>query len=170
MESKTTLTIREAITQADLALVKELWLEYAHSLGFSLCFQGFDEELATLPGKYAPPAGRLLLAYIDDKVMGAIALRPLEDPTVCEMKRLYVRPESRGAGIGRALVDELIAVARQIGYKQMRLDTVAGKMDAAIKMYRDHGFKEIAPYNFNPQAGVIYMELDLESVAKGKNA
>ncbi len=164
------MLIRQAQSVEDLAIVKELWLEYASSLGFSLCFQGFDQELATLPGKYAPPAGRLLLAFADDRAAGAIALRPLSDQGICEMKRLYVRPEFRGSGLGRKLVDAVLAAAHGIGHTHMRLDTVAGKMDAAIRMYRGYGFREIEAYTANSQENVIYMELELSAARKGKSA
>ena len=160
----------EAASSEHIETVRELWLEYASSLGFSLCFQGFDQELAALPGKYAPPAGRLLLAFEDDRPAGAIALRPLSDQGMCEMKRLYVRPEFRGSGFGRKLVDAVLAAAHQIGYTHMQLDTVAGKMDAAIRMYRAYGFHEIEAYVENPQEKVIYMELELSAAKKGKSA
>lgn len=137
---------------------RELFLEYAQSLGFSLCFQSFDKELATLPGHYAPPDGRLLLAECDGQLAGCIALHKLED-RVCEMKRLYLRPQFRGKGLGRTLVDRIIAEARQIGYSRMRLDTVEPVMKDAVGLYRKIGFREIAPYCDNPIAGALYMEL-----------
>ncbi|MGC1789070.1 MAG: GNAT family N-acetyltransferase [Terriglobales bacterium] len=140
--------------------VRSLFLEYASSLGFSLCFQSFDEELKSLPGAYGPPSGRLLLARSADHAAGCIALRPLQ-PGICEMKRLYVRAEDRGRGLGQILVDRLIADARAIGYKRMRLDTVGSAMQDAIALYRRMGFKEIAPYSSIPIDSALWMELML---------
>jgi ribosomal protein S18 acetylase RimI-like enzyme len=154
------LAFAQAESPAQLAQARELFLEYAQSLGFSLCFQNFDHELADLPGGYAPPEGRLLLADQDGQLAGCIALHKLE-PGICEMKRLYLRPQFRGKGLGRALADHIIAEARQIGYQRMRLDTVEPVMKDAVAMYRKLGFKEIAPYCPNPMSGVIYMELEL---------
>jgi len=135
-----------------------LFLEYAQSLGFSLCFQGFDKELAELPGDYAPPNGRLLLAEYEGQMAGCVALHKLED-AICEMKRLYIRPQFRGLKIGRALAESIIAEARGIGYRRMRLDTVAPLMANAVSLYRQLGFQEIAPYRTNPIEGALYMEL-----------
>jgi len=143
-----------------LAEVRALFLEYAQSLGFSLCFQGFDKEAAELPGTYAPPEGRLLLATVDNQVAGCAGLHKLESG-VCEMKRLYVRPSFRGSGLGRRLAEDIIAEARTIGYNKIRLDTIAGKMDDAIRLYRQLGFKKIDPYRANPIPGALYMELEL---------
>jgi ribosomal protein S18 acetylase RimI-like enzyme len=140
--------------------VRSLFLEYGNSLGFSLCFQSFDEELKTLPGAYAPPNGRLLLARYADHAAGCIALRQLE-AGVCEMKRLYVRPDDRGLGVGRMLVDRLIAEARAIGYQRMRLDTVASAMQDAVALYRRMGFQEIAAYSAIPIESALWMELVL---------
>ena len=154
------LAFAQAESPAQLAQARELFIEYAQSLGFSLCFQNFDKELASLPGGYAPPEGRLLLADQDGQLAGCIALHKLE-PGVCEMKRLYLRPRFRGKGLGRALADHIIAEARHIGYQRMRLDTVEPVMKDAVAMYRKLGFKEIAPYCPNPMSGVIYMELEL---------
>jgi ribosomal protein S18 acetylase RimI-like enzyme len=140
--------------------VRELFLEYANSLGFSLCFQSFDQELAGLPGDYAPPEGRLLLASFGEEIAGCVALHKLE-PGICEMKRLYLRPKFRGRGLGRALVERVLSEARSIGYRRMRLDTVEPVMKDAVAMYRRFGFREIVPYRENPIAGAIYMELEL---------
>ena len=165
-----TATSSFRITQADsaheIAQARALFLEYAESLGFSLCFQGFDKELAGLPGDYAPPSGRLLLAERMGRTLGCVALHRLkesdhESSALCEMKRLYVRPEARGSGVGLALAEAIIAAGREIGYSAMRLDTVAGKMDSAIKMYRGLGFREIPAYCDNPIPGALYMELKL---------
>src|SRR5262249_313624 len=133
---------------------------YAESLGFSLCFQNFDSELANLPGDYAPPGGRLLLAEYNGKAAGCVALHKL-DSEACEMKRLYLRPQYRGLGLGRAIAEKVIAEARGIGYRRMRLDTVGPVMKDAVAMYRRLGFEEIAPYCANPIAGAMYMELKL---------
>jgi putative acetyltransferase len=154
------LSLTQAESPAQLAQARELFLEYAQSLGFSLCFQNFDRELASLPGDYAQPAGRLLLADYEGQIAGCVALHKLE-PEVCEMKRLYLRPNFRGKGLGRALADYIIAEARHIGYQSMRLDTVEPVMKDAVAMYRRLGFREIAPYCTNPIAGALYMELDL---------
>ena len=154
------LSFAQAESAEQLAQARELFLEYAHSLGFSLCFQGFDQELASLPGKYAPPTGRLLLACWEGSLAGCVALRQLE-PGVCEMKRLYLRTQFRGKGLGGLLAARVIAEARQIGYRRMRLDTVEPRMKDAVAMYRKLGFAEIDPYTENPMEGVVYMELQL---------
>ena len=145
----------------DIKTARELFEEYAAALNISLCFQNFDQEVHGLPGSYAPPAGRLLLASQDDKVAGCIALRPLAD-NACEMKRLFVRPQSRGRGFGGKLVAAVIDAAREIGYEHMRLDTLPGEMAAAIALYRSIGFREIPPYYHNPVAGALFMELPLK--------
>jgi putative acetyltransferase len=137
-----------------------LFLEYANSLGFSLCFQSFDQELAGLPGDYAPPDGSLLLAEFEGQAAGCVALHRL-GPDACEMKRLYLRPQFRGQGAGRALAESAIAAAVEIGYRRMRLDTVEPAMRDAVALYRQLGFIEIAPYRPNPIPGAIYMELEL---------
>ncbi|HTT24071.1 MAG TPA: GNAT family N-acetyltransferase [Candidatus Sulfotelmatobacter sp.] len=150
----------QAESPAQIAHARQLFFEYAESLGFSLCFQNFDKELANLPGDYSPPDGRLLLAEHDGQLAGCVALHKLEDG-ICEMKRLYLRPDFRGKGHGRALADRIISEARIIGYKRMRLDTVEPVMKDAVAMYRRIGFCEIAPYCNNPIAGALYMELVL---------
>jgi len=150
----------QAESSSQIAQARELFLEYAQSLGFSLCFQNFDRELANLPGDYAPPDGRLLLAECDSQLAGCVALHKLEDG-ICEMKRLYLRSQFRGQGLGRALADRIITEARQMGYERMRLDTVEPVMKDAVRMYRRIGFREIAPYRSNPIAGALYMELQL---------
>jgi putative acetyltransferase len=154
------LQTRQVESPEQIATVRELFLEYAQSLGFSLCFQGFEQELAALPGAYAPPAGRLLLATQADTAAGCVALHRL-DAEHCEMKRLYVRPQFRGRGLGLHLAEQIIAEARQIGYKYLRLDTVEPVMRTAVEMYRRLGFIEIAPYRPNPIKGALYMELEL---------
>jgi len=155
------LTIIQAESEEHLATVRELMLEYAAWLEFELCFQGFEEELRTLPGKYALPQGRLLLALWDGEAAGIGALRPLAEEGVCEMKRLYVRPQFRGHSIGLALAQRLIQEAAEIGYQRMRLDTVPGKMDSAIAMYRRLGFRPIKPYYGTPISKTLFMELEL---------
>jgi len=143
-----------------IAHARELFLEYAQSLGFSLCFQNFDDELASLPGDYAPPEGRLLLAEYEGQLAACVALHKL-DADICEMKRLYLRPQFRGKGLGRILAQRIISDARQIGYKRMRLDTVGPVMKDAVAMYRKLGFKEIPAYRPNPNPGTLYLELEL---------
>ena len=140
--------------------IRALFLEYAKSLDFNLCFQNFDTELRELPGEYALPHGRLILCEFNGKPAGCIALKPLE-PGICEMKRLYVRPESRGSQLGSKLATHLIDEARRAGYTSMRLDTIRGSMDKAIALYRSLGFKEIPPYYPNPIANALYLELAL---------
>lgn len=154
------LAFIQAESPQQIRLARELFLEYARSLGFSLCFQNFEGELAGLPGEYAPPQGRLLLAECEGQLAGCVALRRLQ-PEICEMKRLYLCPQFRGKGLGRAIAECIIAEARQIGYKRMRLDTVEPFMKDAVAMYRKLGFREIAPYCKNPVAGAMYMELEL---------
>jgi putative acetyltransferase len=153
-------TIREAETATDIAQARELFLEYQSSLGVDLCFQGFAEELASLPGNYAPPAGRLLLASNGGSVLGVVALRPILS-TDCEMKRLYVRSAGRGAGLGRLLTQALIKEARLAGYSRVLLDTLPSMADAQT-LYRSMGFVEIAAYCHNPVAGTRYMALNLD--------
>ena len=153
------LQIVSAHTGDALQEARLLFAEYAASLGVDLEFQGFDDELRMLPGDYAPPPGRLLLAQWQDAPAGCIALRPLSND-MCEMKRLYARPEFRGLGIGRALAEAVIAAARDIGYARMRLDTLPS-MRAAHAMYASFGFRDIEPYRYNPIAGAAFMELKL---------
>jgi putative acetyltransferase len=154
------LTIAPARTPAQIAQVRELFREYASSLGFSLCFQNFDQELAELPGDYELPDGRLLLALYEGELAGCVALHKLET-RICEMKRLYLRPKFRAKGLGRVLADNIISEARRIGYRRMRLDTVEPVMKDAVGMYRRLGFKEITAYRANPMPGTLYMELEL---------
>ncbi len=148
-----------AESAGDLGHVRHIFLEYGASLDFDLCFQGFDAEIATLPGAYGPPRGRLFLARADGKLAGGVGLRPLQ-ADISEMKRLYVRPEFQGLGIGRRLAEATIEAAREIGYRRMRLDTIAN-MNAAQALYRSMGFTEIPPYYDNPLEGVVYFELKL---------
>jgi putative acetyltransferase len=147
-------------SQPAIEQIRELFLEYARSLDFSLCFQGFDRELRELPGPYAAPDGRLILCQYDGAPAGCIALKKLE-PGICEMKRLYVRPEFRGHQLGLKLTNHLINEGRRAGYTRMRLDTIRETMKKAIELYQSVGFKEILPYYDNPLPQALYMELDL---------
>ena len=142
-----------------LPVVRELFREYAKSLDIDLCFQSFDEELAGLPGKYAPPAGRLLLGVMNGKPTGCVALRPIA-PGICEMKRLYVRPAYRGQKIGQSLASSVVQAAMEIGYERMRLDTLSS-MHAAIRLYESLGFVRIPPYYDNPSELAVFFELPL---------
>jgi ribosomal protein S18 acetylase RimI-like enzyme len=151
----------QASTKEEIEIIRKLFLEYADWLGFELCFQGFDEELASLPGKYAPPKGRLYLLKENENYAGCIALREI-DEGISEMKRLYVKPEYRGRGYGNLMCKKLIEDAKAIGYKKMRLDTIGERMKSAYALYKSFGFYEIEPYNYNPQPGVVYMELELK--------
>ena len=153
------MEIVQALTPGHVAEARALFREYERSLGIDLCFQGFEQELAGLPGAYAPPRGRLLLALDGAAPAGCVALRPLAD-AACEMKRLYVRPAFRGRRVGRLLAERILAEARAIGYPRMRLDTLPS-MGEAIALYRALGFVEIAPYTTNPVAGALFMELAL---------
>lgn len=153
------LLIRQATSADDIRQARELFVEYAAWLKVDLCFQGFEQELAALPGNYAPPAGRLLLASLDGEPAGCIALRPLE-PGVGEVKRLYVRAGFRGRGMAKRLAGEIVTAARAIGYASLRLDTLEFMREAAA-LYRSLGFVEIAPYYDNPLPGAVYMELQL---------
>src|SRR5215472_12028281 len=153
------LVFKQAESADQINEARRLFQEYADSLGVDLCFQNFGHELASLPGDYAPPNGRLLLALDEDQIAGCVALRPLS-PGVCEMKRLYVRLAFRGTGLGRRLATEIMTVGRRIGYQRMRLDTLPF-MSEAIALYRSLGFREIGPYRENPVEGSLYMEADL---------
>lgn len=154
------LAVIQATSDKQIEQARMLFREYEAWLGMDLCFQGFEKELKNLPGKYATPEGRLLLAYSDDDLAGCIALRKLEEG-VCEMKRLYVRDGFRGQKIGVRLIEKLIEEAHQIGYKKMRLDTFPPKMGQAVKLYESRGFSPIPPYYNNPHDGVLFMELAL---------
>jgi putative acetyltransferase len=158
------LSIKRICSKREVHEVRELFLEYAGSLGFDLNFQDFENELAGLPGEYGPPTGGLLLATEDGRIAGCVALRKISGKT-CEMKRLYVRPGFRGKGIGRRLAQALIEEARKIGYARMRLDTVPS-MKEATSLYLSLGFKEIGPYRYNPVKGALFMELSLEKESR----
>ena len=153
------IDIRLARFPEDLDAVRAIFREYADSLGIDLSFQGFDQELAGLPGKYALPAGAILLAWRDDRVVGSVALRAFE-LDICEMKRLYVRPEGRGEQLGRRLAQAVVHAARDAGYRKMRLDTLPS-MQAAQRLYASLGFRPISAYVFNPVEGTQFLELEL---------
>jgi putative acetyltransferase len=153
----TSAAIREAAGDEDIALARALFVEYAQWLRVDLCFQGFDRELATLPGAYARPRGRLLLVGEPGEAFGCVALRPLEGESgTGEVKRLFVQPRARKGGWGGRLVDKLLAEARAIGYAELKLDTLDWMSDARV-LYAKHGFRECAPYYVNPLAGAVYM-------------
>lgn len=156
--SDTSLT--DAVSPQELEAARRLFRAYAAWLAVDLCFQGFEQEVAGLPGCYAPPAGRLLLASVAGEAVGCVGLRPLA-PNICEMKRLWVEPGFGGRGLGRALAEAIIDAARTIGYRRMRLDTLPERMPAAQHLYRSLGFVEIPPYYHNPLPGVMMLELPL---------
>jgi len=168
-DSQMTFTITQAASDPDIELLRMLFKEYEQSIGVSLCFQNFDQELARLPGDYAPPSGRLLLVRVEDQIAGCVALRKFGNST-CEMKRLYLRPDFRGKGLGEQIVDTIIQEAKQIGYSKMRLDTIPGRMDQAIKLYRAIGFKDIPAYYNSPFTDTLYMELDLAATNSASNS
>lgn len=143
----------------DLGPVRELWIEYWQSIGLSAEFQGFARELESLPGAYAPPGGRLLLAWVDEQVAGTGALRPLEG-RACEMKRVYVRPAYRGTGLGRQLLGRLLDEARAAGHAEVYCDTLES-MDDAQRMYRRAGFENVGPYSPDPTPGAVYLRFRL---------
>ena len=157
------VTLMCPATPAQLEDTRAIFREYAASLDVDLCFQDFDEELAALPGDYAPPGGHLLLAHVEGELAGCGALRPLNDvdyANACEMKRLYVRPAFRKFGLGRLLAQALLDEARRVGYSVMLLDTL-DDMEAARELYASLGFEEIPPYYFNPIPGAHYLKADL---------
>lgn len=159
-------TITPVRTPSDLKDAIALFYAYAESLGIDLAFQNFDAEMAAMPGKYSPPQGELLIARnAEGLAIGCVGLRPLPhlglDLRICEMKRLYVTPSGRGTGVGKALVRELIAIARQLGYSEMRLDTLP-RMLAALSMYRAFGFEDIPAYYQTPLGGTHFLALKLE--------
>jgi len=157
------LEIRQANGAQEIEQARVLFLEYQRELGIDLCFQGFEKELAELPGDYAPPDGRLFLAVVEGELAGCVALHRFHRDT-CEMKRLYLRPGQRGSGAGRRLAEAVIAAAQEIGYARMVLDTLPS-MRTAQALYRSLGFREIPSYRENPVRGTLFMELNLATVA-----
>ena len=155
------IEITQAESPKQIEEIRRLFREYENWLGIDLCFQDFEKELANLPGKYVKPDGRLFLISVENKTAGCIALRKI-DVDICEMKRLYVRGDFRGSGLGKMLVEKLIEEARSAGYKKMRLDTLPDKMPSAVRLYKSYGFCEIAPYYHNPHGETLFMELDLK--------
>ena len=155
------MNIRPARFPGDLETVRTLFREYAVSIGIDLAFQGFEDELATLPGKYETPAGRLLLAAKDAEMLGCVAMRPLYGGD-CEMKRLYVRPAARGSSLGRRLAERICDEARAAGYARICLDTLS-TMTPALKLYASLGFRDIEPYVFNPIPGARFLALELQA-------
>jgi ribosomal protein S18 acetylase RimI-like enzyme len=153
-------SIRAAGGPDEIEIVRGLFVEYATALGIDLGFQDFPEELATLPGAYAPPRGALLLAWVEDVPAGCVGIRPLAADT-CELKRLFVRPAYRGRGIARRLSASALAEARSRGYSRIRLDTLPTMVEAQA-LYRALGFREIAPYRPSPVPGTVFMELSLD--------
>jgi len=154
-----TIDVRHATLPQDLDVVRSLFREYSQALGIDLCFQGFEAELAQLPGKYAAPTGRILLAWEGEQAVACVAMRPVDDIS-CEMKRLYVRPELRKRQLGRRMVDRILAEAKQAGYRRICLDTMPS-MNAAIGLYTDLGFQQIEPYVFNPVEGALFLGREL---------
>lgn len=157
------LVIQKIVEEsAALETVRQLFLEYAAELQENLCFQSFDAEVKDPLKKYGPPKGVLFIAYWEGEAVGCIALQPLAEEGVCEMKRLYVKPAFRKFGIGRALVEVLIDASEQLGYPKMRLDTL-DRLVAAITLYKQYGFEIINAYYENPLPGVVYMERKVRS-------
>lgn len=154
------MKIIQAETSEQVEQARVLFREYEAWLGLDLCFQGFEQELALLPGKYAPPRGCLLLAVEDETVLGCAALRQIDENTG-EMKRLFVREIARGRGLGKDLVEEIVKRAREAGYQSIRLDTIASRMSKAVALYRARGFREITAYYETPVAETVFMELQL---------
>lgn len=166
MEVENEFSITEIIqarSAANIEQARELFREYSAWVETDLCFQNFEKELAALPGSYAEPDGRLLLAFHEAQLAGCVGLRKIGEG-ICEMKRLFVRNAFRGKGIGRNLIESIVREAKETGYERMRLDTLPPQMNDAIALYRSFGFKEIEPYYESPVPGAKFMELNLEKV------
>jgi len=155
------MKIKQVQTKKEIDEICKLFREYEAFLNVDLCFQGFEEELATLPGKYSHPGGELLIGLDGEKAVGCVAVRKLDDG-VCEMKRLFVRPKVRKTGLGILLAQEIIVIAQGLGYSLMRLDTL-DRLTVAMHLYETLGFKRTEPYYENPLPGVVYWELDLQT-------
>jgi len=160
------MRIKQAQTKTEIEEIRSLFREYEAFLDVDLCFQSFEEELAGLPGKYSRPSGDLLIGLDADRIVGCVAVRKLDDG-VCEMKRLYVRPDARGTGLGRQLAQAIIVVAKELGYSIMRLDTL-DSLKGAMHLYEMLGFRTTGPYYENPLPGVVYWELDLKEEGIGQ--
>lgn len=161
MKNSNNVVLVEVSEKSQMNQVAQLFRDYQSFLGEDLCFQGFEDELANLPGKYAHPYGAIFLAEHGDKIIGCVAVRPLKDDT-CEMKRLYVKPEAQGLKAGRLLAEAIIDKAKALGYKKMQLDTLE-RLVPALKLYENLGFKRINSYYSNPLDQVVYLELELGS-------
>ncbi len=153
------IRLKYATSNNELKIAADLFREYQQFLGEDLCFQGFEAELASLPGKYAEPHGAILLAFDGDTPVGCVAVRPI-DKLCCEMKRLYVKPQTQRTGTGKKLAKAIIAKAKSLGYQKMQLDTLQ-RLSAALHLYNSLGFQAVEPYYANPLDEVVYMELDL---------
>lgn len=156
------IKIVQAETGAQVEEARKIFREYEKWLGLDLCFQSFEDELKNLPGRYSKPEGRLFLALAGEKAAGCVALRKIDAET-CEMKRLFVRPEFRGLGVGKKLVEKIISAAGNVGYRKMRLDTYPPKMPKAVEIYKSYGFREIPAYYHNPFGETLFMEKDLKA-------
>ncbi len=161
------MRIKQAKTKTEIEEVRKLFREYEAFLDVDLCFQSFEDELASLPGKYSHPGGGLLMGLDGERIIGCVAVRKLDDG-ICEMKRLFVKPETRGRGMGRQLAQAVIGVAGELGYSIMRLDTL-DRLKGAMHLYETLGFRTIAPYYENPLPGVVYWELDLKENEIGQD-
>lgn len=164
IQHKPPLRVEVASNPSEVETARRLFQQYAAELGVDLCFQGFAEELRTLPGLYAPPEGRLLLGWLGDQAVGCVGLRP-RSADMCEMKRLFLQPSFRNAGFGRTLADRVVAEARSIGYRCMVLDTLAS-MKSALTLYHSLGFRPCPAYYPNPLPDVVYLELPLDCVER----
>ncbi len=161
------MRIKQAQTKIEIEEVRKLFREYEVFLDVDLCFQSFEEELANLPGKYSHPSGDLIIGIDNERIVGCVAVRKLDDG-VCEMKRLFVRPAARGTGLGKRLAQAIIEVAQELDYSIMRLDTL-DRLKGAMILYEKLGFRKTEPYYENPLPGVVYWELDLKNKGIGQS-